>query len=112
MVPPDSQVYRHLQGVWLDRVLGCLRSHEVYESALRVHILPAFEGSTVLWITQEQVRQWHGRLVKSQPGMAPKCYRILRAILGTAVGDGLLGENPCRIRGASQDRPEERRILQ
>src|SRR5699024_1297267 len=30
------------------------------------------------------------------------CYALLRTILGTAVDDGLIEVNPCRIRGAGQ----------
>jgi integrase len=40
-----------------------------------------------------------------------KTYRLLKAIMGTAVGDGIVQRNPCRVRGAGQDRSPERPVL-
>lgn len=40
-----------------------------------------------------------------------KAYRLLKAILNTAVGDGLIRRNPCRIKGAGQERSPERPVL-
>jgi integrase len=37
-----------------------------------------------------------------------KTYRILHAIFATAVDDDLIRRNPCRIKGASQDKADER----
>jgi integrase len=37
-----------------------------------------------------------------------KTYRILHAMFATAVDDDLIRRNPCRIKGASQDKAEER----
>jgi integrase len=42
---------------------------------------------------------------------AAKAYRLLKAIMNTAVDDGLIRRNPCRIKGAAQDRSPERRAL-
>jgi integrase len=44
--------------------------------------------------------------------MAAKAYRLLRAVLTTAVEDDkLLPRNPCRIRGAGSERASERPVL-
>jgi integrase len=40
-----------------------------------------------------------------------KSYRLLRAILATAVADGLIQTNPCRVRGAGTERSAERPIV-
>jgi integrase len=40
-----------------------------------------------------------------------KAYRVLRAILYTAVDDELIRRNPCRIRGAGEDSAPERPVL-
>ena len=40
-----------------------------------------------------------------------KAYRLLRAIMSTAVDDGIIRRNPCRIRGAGLDRSPERSVL-
>jgi hypothetical protein len=33
-----------------------------------------------------------------------KAYRLLKAILNTAVDDGMIRRNPCRIKGAGQEK--------
>jgi len=40
-----------------------------------------------------------------------KSYRLLKAIMNTAVDDGIIRRNPCRVGGASQDRSPERPVL-
>lgn len=40
-----------------------------------------------------------------------KAYRLLRTILNTAVDDGTIRRNPCRIKGAGIERIEERPVL-
>jgi len=35
--------------------------------------------------------------------MAAKAYRLLRAVLNTAVDDDLIRRNPCRLRGADRE---------
>ncbi len=40
-----------------------------------------------------------------------KAYRLLKAIMNTAVDDGLIRRNPCRIKGAGQEDSPERPVL-
>jgi hypothetical protein len=40
-----------------------------------------------------------------------KAYRLLKAILNTTVDDGLIRRNPCRIKGAGQEKSAERPVL-
>ena len=40
-----------------------------------------------------------------------KAYRLLKAIMNTAVDDGLIKRNPCRIDGAGQEHSPERPVL-
>jgi integrase len=42
---------------------------------------------------------------------AAKAYRLLKAIMNTAADDGLIRRNPCRIKGASQEKSPERPVL-
>ena len=42
---------------------------------------------------------------------AAKAYRLLRAVLNTAVDDGLIRRNPCRIKGAGTEDSPERPVL-
>ena len=40
-----------------------------------------------------------------------EAYRLMKAIMNTAVDDGIVFRNPCRVRGAAQDRSPERSVL-
>ena len=40
-----------------------------------------------------------------------KAYRLLRAIFNTALDDGLIRRNPCRIKGADRENSPERPVL-
>ncbi len=40
-----------------------------------------------------------------------KAYRLLRAVLMTAADDRIIPRNPCRIRGAGDEKPDERPVL-
>src|SRR5215831_14192806 len=40
-----------------------------------------------------------------------KAYRLLKAILTTAADDGVIRRNPCRIKGAGQEKSPERPVL-
>jgi integrase len=40
-----------------------------------------------------------------------KAYRLLKAIMNTAVDDGRIRRNPCRIKGASEETSPERPVL-
>ncbi len=42
---------------------------------------------------------------------AAKAYRVLRAMLNTALDDGMIKRNPCRIPGAGDDTSAERPVL-
>src|SRR5437867_2189755 len=63
-------------------------------------------------LTTSAVRQWHAALLGDGVGQstAAKCYRLLRAILNTAIEDRHLVSNPCTIKGAGVEPPDERVI--
>ena len=89
------------------------RSQEQYEINLRLHILPTLGDTDLSKITPGMVRTWRaGMLAAEKPGTATvaKCYRLLHAILATAVEDELITRNPCVVKGASTDRPPERPV--
>src|SRR3954453_7713201 len=60
-----------------------------------------------------RVRRWRAQLLDSgvSPTMTTTAYRLLRAILMTAVDDGTIARNPCRIRGAGSEPTPERPVL-
>jgi hypothetical protein len=80
-----------------------------YRDLLRRLIEPAFGTAPLRKITPERVRAWHSGVVASKnPDQAAKAYRLLRAILNTALADELIGRNPCRIKGAGASHTAER----
>lgn len=83
---------------------------ELYESFLRLHILPTLGPVPLGRLTTATVRSWHAALLAQGPGTASvaKCHRLLRTILGTAVEEGVIVANPCSIRGAGVESTEER----
>ena len=83
-----------------------------YRGLLRRNIYPALGDARLRDINAEAVRSWfaavslgHGR------DQAAKSYRLLRAILNTAVDDDRIGRNPCRIKGAGAEQTDERPML-
>lgn len=85
---------------------------ELYDSFLRLHILPTLGPVLLGRLTTSTIRSWHAALLDNGPG-APsvaKCYRLLRTILGTAVEDGTIVANPCSIKGAGVEASEERSL--
>jgi len=83
-----------------------------YRGLLRRNIYPALGEARLREINAEAVRSWfaavslgHGR------DQAAKSYRLLRAILNTAVDDDRIGRNPCRIKGAGAEQTDERPML-
>jgi integrase len=76
-------------------------------------VLPTFGNLPVNKVREADVRRWRAELLDSGTGEASvaKAYRLLRAIMSTAVDDGLIRRNPCRIKGAGDDRSPERPVL-
>lgn len=86
------------------------RTIEDYRYIVDAHLLPTFGPASIGQITPHAVRQWYVGLAGRLPGRAHKAYRLLRAIMTTAVADELIARQPCQVRGAGQDRSAEREI--
>jgi integrase len=86
---------------------------QVYQYVLSKHLLPYFGNRMVADIREAHVRHWRRVLLDggASPSSIAKTYRLLKAIMNTAVDDGITRKNPCRVRGASQDRSPERPVL-
>lgn len=87
-----------------------LRTEELYESYLRLHLKPTFGTVGVADITPAAVRRW--RKARLDAGVGPstvaKVYALLRAVLRTAMEDRIIRRNPCQIKGASTYATPER----
>ena len=59
------------------------------------------------------MRRWRKQLLDTEVSAVTtaKAYRLLKAILATAADDGAIRRNPCRIKGAGQEKSPERPTL-
>ncbi|MBB6174706.1 integrase [Nocardiopsis mwathae] len=98
---------------WMEQRELTDKTELTYEGLLRLHLNPTFGRMLIKDVKEADVRKWRAsRLkVKKSKGQVPKAYRLLRAILNTAVEDRLIRENPCRIKGADREDSEERPVL-
>ena len=90
------------------------RTRELYESELRLHLLAALGDIAVGELTVAKVRSWRAAMLAAGtpgPSTVAKCYRLLRAILNTAVEDEVIARNPCVLKGAGVERTPERPVV-
>ena len=99
---------------WLESRPGLRpRTVELYRSLLDHHLLPALGDRQLGKLTAPVVRHWYASLLRSSAPRAvtvAKAYRLLRAILNTAVADELIVRNPCTIKGGGVERTPERPV--
>jgi integrase len=86
---------------------------QLYEGLVRLHLVPVLGSLMVADLKERTVRRWYKSLLDSGVGAVTvaKAYRLLKAIMNTAVDDGLIRRNPCRIDGAGQEHSPERPVL-
>ncbi|GAB3213854.1 site-specific integrase [Marinactinospora endophytica] len=86
---------------------------QLYEILLRLHLNPTFGNLALKDITEADIRRWRTARHRAKVGKTTvaKAYRLMRAVLNTAVRDKLIRENPCQIEGAGQEHAEERPAL-
>jgi hypothetical protein len=90
------------------------RTQDLYRWLLSKHIAPYLGGVPVGSMSARLVREWRAKLLDNgvSTSVAAKAYRLLRAIMNTAVDDdNLLNRNPCRIKGGGDEDAEERPVL-
>ena len=89
------------------------RTVEIYRGLLRRFIVPHLGNVPLGKIETAVVREWRATLVGKGVGASEvaKSYRFLRAVMMTAADDRIVPRNPCRIRGAGEEKPDERPVL-
>ncbi|GLW96458.1 site-specific integrase [Microtetraspora sp. NBRC 16547] len=90
------------------------RTVDLYTWLLKKHITPYVGGVQLGKLSTAMIRQWRADLLGNgvSVSMAAKAYRLLRAVLMTAVEDDqIVSANPCRIRGAGDEHTQERPVL-
>lgn len=91
-----------------------VRTMDLYNWLLAKHIAPYLGGVAIGKLSTPMVRKWRADLLGNgvSVSMAAKSYRLLRAIMTTAVEeDKILPRNPCRVRGAGEEHAAERPVL-
>jgi integrase len=87
----------------------------LYRYLLRHHLATSagFQTRPIADITPAHVRRWHKSLTDSGTNSVTvaKAYRLFKAVMSTAVDDGIIRRNPCRIKGAGQEKSPERPVL-
>ncbi|MGM1057838.1 tyrosine-type recombinase/integrase [Saccharothrix sp. Mg75] len=118
-----------LRGEWVDPLLGKValkeygerwikerqlgvRTREEYNRQFRLYVDPFLGAKLLNSITTETVRTWRQHLLDSgrSHSTTAKAYRLLRAIMNTALDDNRVKRNPCRIKGADQEHAPERPV--
>ena len=116
-----------LRGDWSDPLLGRVpfgeyaerwikehrlgeRTREEYAGLWRHHVKPYLGRIELAELSTSTIRSWRSNLLREarSEDRVAKAYRLVRAILNTAVDDGRIKRNPCRIKGAGDYRAAER----
>jgi integrase len=95
------------------------RTAELYRGLLKNHLAPTFGNVDLGDIREADIRRWRKERLDTGrrqarpfgPVTVAKAYRMLHAIMNTAVEDGLIRRNPCRIKGAGQEHSQERPVI-
>jgi Phage integrase, N-terminal SAM-like domain len=99
---------------WIEERPGLRpKTIELYRYLLRRHLSPTFDARPMAEVREPHVRRWRKNLLDAGVSAVTvaKAYRLLKAIFNTALDDGLIRRNPCRIKGAGQERSAERPVL-
>jgi len=120
-IDPDAGKVRFLDYAesWINDHVLKPRTEELYRGLLTNHLLPTFGNVDLSVIRETDVRRWRkGRLAAGPQQKRPfgpvtvaKAYRLLHSIMNTAVEDGKIRRNPCRIKGAAQEYSPERPVV-
>ncbi|MDA2809057.1 tyrosine-type recombinase/integrase [Nocardiopsis sp. RSe5-2] len=114
-IDPDAGTIRFgdYAAGWLEQRELSPKTEQLYEGLLRIHLKPTFDHMSIKDIREAHVRKWRTARRKSKVGKTTvaKAYRLMRAILNTAVRDELIRKNPCQIEGAGVESSDERPVL-
>jgi integrase len=98
---------------WIDHRTNLRpRTVQLYRWLYKRYLEQTFSGVMIADITPGLVRAWRAELVAggTTSTMIAKAYRLLHAVLNTALDDELIRRNPCRIRGAGEAHTPERPV--
>ena len=87
-------------------------TQHIYRTLLDRHILPTFADAPVGSITTLDVQMWisdRHRNTRMGANSVAKTYKVVRAVMESALNAGLIVRNPCRVKGAGTERLPEMR---
>ncbi|ROS39379.1 tyrosine-type recombinase/integrase [Amycolatopsis thermoflava] len=95
---------------WIKERKVSQRTRDEHDSIWRNHVEPFLGRYQVNQISTEVIRRWRSDLLDTgrSEDRTAKAYRLVRSMFTTAVDDGRIKRNPCRIKGADQHRTPER----
>ncbi|GGW63025.1 tyrosine-type recombinase/integrase [Streptomyces griseoloalbus] len=110
---PDAGAvsFRAYAEKWVEERELAPLTQDLYRYLLDKHLF-AFADLDLDEITAPRVREWRAERLRltGAKTITAKAYRLLKAIMETAVDDELITRNPCRIKGAGKEKAAERRI--
>jgi len=113
--PDDGKVsLAEYARIWIDERPGLRpKTVELYRYLLRKHLAQVLGPVPIADIQPGHVRRWRKTLLDDGVSTitTAKAYRLLKAILNTALDDGVIRRNPCRIKGAGREKSPERPTL-
>jgi integrase len=84
-----------------------------YKKLWRRHITDTLGKKPMRNVSVEAVNRWHADLTRSKSrSEAAKAYRLVRAVMNTAVADEIIRNSPCKKRGAGQEHSDERPMVE
>jgi integrase len=103
--------FRAYADKWVEERELAPLTQDLYRYLLDKHLF-AFAESDLDEITAPSVREWRTERLRATGArtITAKAYRLLKAIMETAVDDELIQRNPCRIEGGGKEKAVERRI--
>ena len=89
------------------------RTRERYESLLRVHVLPSLGRLQLRHLRPNDIRRWYrnrNEAADCGPSTVAKTYRLVHAVMASAVVDEHVSRNPCSIPGGGVEIAAERPV--
>jgi integrase len=113
--PDDGKVsLAEYARTWIEERPGLRpKTVELYSYLLRKHLAVMLGPLPIADINPGHVRRWRTKLLAAELSAVTvaKAYRLLKAVLNTAADDGVIRRNPCRVKGAGQEKSPERPTL-
>jgi integrase len=113
--PDDGKVsLAEYARTWIEERPGLRpKTVELYSYLLRKHLAVMLGPMPIADINPGHVRRWRTKLLAAEVSAVTvaKAYRLLKAVLNTAADDGVIRRNPCRVKGAGQEKSPERPTL-